>query len=446
MAAHQPPTAPRKVFREEAHTDSVQCPACGGPITLRGFGAIERVACPYCGSELAPEDSGALSVLQQAQRQRRESVLPLHARGEFEGVPWEIIGIIWRECNVDGVVYPWQEFLLFNPYKGYRWLVFQMTDGHWTLGEALKGAPQVSAGLGHKRASFKKTSYKHFQTVLATTSYVEGEFPWQVHVGDTAVAHEYIAPPQSISIEETKTQEGQDVAFTSMNHIEPDDVWKAFGLQGSPPPVTGVGTVRPNPWKQGRKLTWISLAVFMVLWLVAAVAYIGSRDSKVVFERTGADFTPVTETIQIGEPGKKTTLEFELSAPGLSNAWAAAEVMLVPEGGETAIGMGVTAEEWHGVSGGEAWREGDKRVDTIIGGVEGGTYLLQVVPAGGTTAKPNEPPAGVKLDFKLKQDVPLARYVVLAFFVILGIPLVYGLFSLVYESRRWANSDYVSSG
>ena len=104
MAAHQPPITPHKVFREEAHTDSVQCPACGGPITLKGFGAIERVACPYCGSELAPEDSGALSVLQQVQRQRRQSVLPLHARGEFDGVPWEIIGIVWRECNVDGVV------------------------------------------------------------------------------------------------------------------------------------------------------------------------------------------------------------------------------------------------------------------------------------------------------------------------------------------------------
>ena len=99
----------------------MQCPACGGPITLKGFGAIERVVCPYCGSELTPEESGALRLLQAVQRQRRPSALPLQARGTLDGVQWEVIGIVWRECRVDGIVYPWQEFLLFNPYKGYRW-------------------------------------------------------------------------------------------------------------------------------------------------------------------------------------------------------------------------------------------------------------------------------------------------------------------------------------
>src|SRR5690606_28709304 len=124
--AVETPPGPRKPFREEAQASTVQCPACGGPLTLRGFGGIEHVVCPYCGSASTPAEHGALRVLaevtRRTQRARRTSVLPLYRRGTFEGAPWEILGIVWRECRVDGEVYPWQEFLLYNPYRGYRYL------------------------------------------------------------------------------------------------------------------------------------------------------------------------------------------------------------------------------------------------------------------------------------------------------------------------------------
>ena len=82
------PHGPRKLFREEAQTGAVACPACGGPITLHGFGAIERVNCPYCGSECTPQESGELQLLQQAMRQRRQSALPLHQRCTFDGIEY----------------------------------------------------------------------------------------------------------------------------------------------------------------------------------------------------------------------------------------------------------------------------------------------------------------------------------------------------------------------
>src|SRR6188768_3613726 len=96
------PGAPIPRYRDEAQVEAVQCPACGGPITRAGFGAIEKVVCPYCGSELAPSESGALALLQAARRQQRQSVLPLHARAELDGATWELIGIVWRETNDGG--------------------------------------------------------------------------------------------------------------------------------------------------------------------------------------------------------------------------------------------------------------------------------------------------------------------------------------------------------
>ena len=97
-------------------------------------------------------------------------VLPLHARGMLEGVQWEIIGIVWREVEADGSKYPWQEFLLYNPYRGYRYLLYFLYDGHFALGTPLDGAPKLDAAFGRKRASWKKSRFKHFQSSLARTT------------------------------------------------------------------------------------------------------------------------------------------------------------------------------------------------------------------------------------------------------------------------------------
>ena len=450
MAA-QAPSAPRKLFREEAQTGAINCPACGGPIELHGFGAVEQVNCPYCGSELAPEDSGDLQIVQAAQRARRESALPLHVRGTFTddsgSHEYEVIGIMWRECRVDGVVYPWQEFLLYNPYVGYRYLMFTMTDGSWALGETLAGAPQLETGFGHRKVKFAKDKYKHFQTSVAIVSYVEGEFPWQVRVGDQAVTHDFVLPPYSMSIEEAATEDGQDVNFTRMRHIDGAEVWKAFKAPGQPPRASGVAMLQPNPYKKGRALTWILLAAMLVCWLVASVVYVNGRSNKIIFAENNLSVTDtISQEIEIGNDGELTTLEFDFAANGLSNAWAYAEVMLIAQDSEKAIGFGATAEEWHGVSGGESWKEGDTRPDVTVGKVPGGTYLLQITPSAGQQgANANTPPAGLTLSYTLRENIVLGRYIALPFLIIFGFPIFFWLLGRIFEGRRWANSDYASS-
>ena len=437
MAAH-PPT-PLKPFREEAKVAPVQCPACGGPIALRGFGGIEQVSCPHCGTELQADPGSALQILQYAQRARRSSAIPLHARGIIEGDEWEVLGIVWREAHVEGVTYPWQEFLLFNPYKGYRWLVFSMTDGHWSFGDALPGAPRRYS----RSLLFKRQVYKHFQSSWAVTSYVEGEFPWQIHVGDRSHGHEYVRPPHSISVEENPSEGGHDVSFTALRWISPSEVWRAFRLPGAPPPLRGVGTLQPNPWKERTGLTWLSFVVMLGIWAVLSVIYVGSRSETLVFERERVGFEPIVDTVQIGEDGESTVLELELEGHGLSNSWAAAEVILVREGTEEALGFASVAvvDNWHGVSGGEHWSEGNRKRTQVIAGVPGGRYLLQVAPTGGTQGT-ETPPATIKLDIRLRQDVALLRYVLLPLGIIIGIPLLYLILGAAFEGRRWANSDH----
>lgn len=446
MAVETPP-GPRKPFREEAQASTVQCPACGGPLTLRGFGGIEHVVCPYCGSASTPAEHGALRVLaevtRRTQRARRTSVLPLYRRGTFEGAPWEILGIVWRECRVDGEVYPWQEFLLYNPYRGYRYLVFTMYDQQWSIGEPLAGAPSTSQGFGHRTAVFRGKKYKHFQSVTARVTYVEGEFPWQVHVGDDALTHEYIAPPASISVEETRGDDGQDIAFTMNRYVSAEEVWKAFGMPGTPPRPQGIAPNQPNPWVQGSTTTWLSLAALLLLWSAVSLVYVQSRTPKDLFRRTQIPIAQgVHEEIEIVAP-RSTTLELEMRAYPLSNAWASFDVVLAPHDRDTGLAFGVLAEYWHGYSDGEAWQEGDVDPVTVLGNIEPGRYLLEITPS--ASSETGEITTGLHYDVVLRQDVVLLRYVFLALGVILTFPFLYWLMGRFFEGRRWSNSDYAAS-
>jgi hypothetical protein len=190
---------------------------------------------------------------------------------------------------------------------------------------------------------------------------------------------------------------------------------------------------------------WLSFAVLLAVWIGASWMYVGARTSKVVFEKNDLTLEPFSQEVELGKAGEKTTLDVRFSAQPLSNAWAYVDVMLISQASEEAIGIGATAEEWHGVEGGESWREGDQSQTVAVGGVEGGKYLLQIVPQAG--AQPGQPaPTDIKLSVRVRQDVPLWRYVVLPLLVIIAFPFLHFLLGRVFEGRRWAKSDYAPSG
>ncbi|MCA9720158.1 MAG: DUF4178 domain-containing protein [Myxococcales bacterium] len=372
---------PPKLFREPAKTDSLRCPSCGGAIQLKSFGQREQVTCAHCGSTLGPDDSGALELLQRAARERRESALPLYARGTLDGGEWEIIGIVWRECPGEfGVSYPWQEFLLFNPYAGYRWLIFSMTDAHWSLGQALPGAPRIGRddesdwGSSLNRAEYEGEVYRHFQRSQARVTYVEGEFPWQVREGDEAEINDYIAPPRGISIERTRGESGEDLQFTRARHVDVAEVWAAFSPGGAPPKPTGIGMLEPNPWPATVRATWISFAALMVLWLAVAIAYGSGRERKHLKTFTARAHETVSEQLTIGQEGERTSLQLALSSRSLDNSWAYAEVMLVNLETEQAFALGAEISAYSG----PGWSEIDDNGVMRVNGVPGGDYLLQV--------------------------------------------------------------------
>jgi hypothetical protein len=433
--------SPTKLFREEAKTGAIDCPACDAPITLHGFGGVEQIACAYCGTICKPhgnpKSDGAsnLDIVLRAERQRQRSMLTLYERGEIDGHTWEIIGIVWRQVVADGSVFPWQEFLLFNPYEGYRWLIYQMHDGVWSVGGPLPGAVEVQPGM-QPLAKWAGETYKHFSTGSARVTYVEGEFPWRVMVGDVAQAHDYVCPPKMISVEVEQTEFGADVNFTQMRPISAGEVWAAFKRQGEPPASYGIHPAALNPFA-GRFYLLAGLVLGLV-WLTAVILYTGGRDNEVVFNTMLTPQQPVvTQEIEIGDDGEHQTIELELTATGMNNSWAYTEVMLVDVLTEEAIGVGLEVDAYSGVDDGESWSEGTNPHHVIVGDVRGGKYILQ--------AQAQIDPSGVpakNLKLTIKRDVPVLRYVFIPLLFIAAFPLINLGRRMAFEGKRWSTSDH----
>src|ERR1700752_1116948 len=226
MSAGQPPLPSQPA---KPQVKALNCPQCGAAITLRSSKKAVTVVCENCHSILAPKDP-TLKILQQFQAITGElkPLIPLGTRGKIRVTDYEVIGFQRRSIEADGIQYRWHEYLLFDPYKGFRYLTEY--QGHWNDVVACKDLPAIGQGLGGTVGYLGET-YKHFQTADASTDYVIGEFPWQVRVGEQVTLSDYVHPPRVLSAERTSGE----VSWSIGEYMTGREIWSAFRLQGGPP-------------------------------------------------------------------------------------------------------------------------------------------------------------------------------------------------------------------
>jgi hypothetical protein len=118
MSAGQPPLPSQPA---KPQVKALNCPQCGGAITLRSFQQAVTVVCENCHSILDAKDP-TLKILQQFQAITGElkPLIPLGTRGKLRGTDYEVIGFQRRSIESDGVRYDWHEYLLFNPSPSAR--------------------------------------------------------------------------------------------------------------------------------------------------------------------------------------------------------------------------------------------------------------------------------------------------------------------------------------
>ncbi len=430
------------------------CPSCGGSVTLRAVGQSITAKCGFC-SSLIDVANDSYAVIAAANERARSAAIELGRRGKLGGIEWEVVG--FQERHDQSGEFRWTEYLLFNPYHGYRFLIDE--GGNWTLARMLN---RDVPGIGGASLTFEDRFYRRFSEGTVHTSYVGGEFYWRASTEDVAHSSDYVCPPYRIFAEST----GQEIIVSHGEFVAAEEVEKAFGVAPGRP-VAFIGANAPNPhvgkaekiWKLA--LVGVSAATLLqmggcVMSDAADVAaaqlhfFAGDRDKPLTVGR----FTLP----------KEGNVEIRTSA-SLQNDWLELDVSLVNEKTGQSFDTVQGMEHYSGFEDGEAWSEGDPTSTVTFDHVPAGDYRLVVSPDAGAFARPGpaatttglerlfaltgapappRPPAQsnprVTGQIRVRRDVMNWSNYVLSLALLLAFPLYVFVRERAFEYSRWSNS------
>lgn len=441
----------REARRVQAH--QLSCPNCGGPLALLAPDLTERVTCPNCGS-LLDVNQGQLKFLKALRPGRVVPIIPLGKTGEFEGGRLTVIGFMQRSVKFDRVYY-WEEYLLYNPQIGFRWLV--RSDDHWSFVQSI---PPGEVAMQGKRAVFRGKPFRLFQDTPARVEFVAGEFYWKVTEGETVRAADFVRAPEMLSMEvsvatpanEPQAQAGAtnrqrrktsvvaptgEVNWSLGTYVKRSDVEKAFGISGLPRP-SNVAPNQPFLHKNIYKYWMLLLAVTFAFGLVVMAT--GAR--REVFRANYNDLKPRTgpedSEVRFSEPFElKGGQNIKITAEAnVDNSWLAVDGDIIDQATGLGQAFSVPVEYYYGSEGGESWTEGSRSSDVHISALPAGTYTL----AFEVHWEKWQQPAAVTI--RVEQGVPRLAYLILALLAVSIIPILVGIYHFNFEKRRWADSDH----
>lgn len=419
------------------------CPNCNGAIELRAPDRSLRVVCPYCSTLLDCE--GPLAILgklaQGSASGSADGAIKLGDRATFDGVTYTLVGKIARQAEYDGGVFMWDEYLLYEPAVGFRWLV--ESNGHWSFVTTL---PPGAVEIGYDdRPKYRGRTFQLFDASTAEVIGVWGEMYWRVQVGETADTADYVAPPAMLSRETTS----DEINWSLGIYQTPAQVRAAFGTKQRLPSPSGVAPNEPFRHRHAARVFLVIAAAFLGL----TCARLGMADKRVVLEdrltleEPPAEAIPpemqgnVMPMIVFSEPFMlrgSENIEVKIGMD-VNDSWAFIAADLVNETTGEMWSFEKEVSYYSGVEAGEYWSEGKRSTTHHLPAVETGRYVLRL--------EVQQPAANVyrAVDVRVRQDVFRWRHALYALLALLP-GLFFAIWKASFESRRWSDSDHSPGG
>jgi hypothetical protein len=411
---------------------SFNCLQCGSPIAIHAPGQSLSYACRACGA-LVEENHQGLRILKKAsQSMLWKPLLELGSKNKFRGETWQVIGFMVRSDGSGD--YIWSEYLLFNPFQGFRWLT--ESQGHWNFLHMTRHRPKSTLGTS---ISWGGRRYRLFLKGKARVKFVLGEFYWRVKIGDEVTVKDYVAPPDILCSEEDGTEE----MWSAGTYVEPADIEKAFRPLHPLPARVGVAPNQPSRYLEKRNAYLKHWAFFSLLLIALHLLMNSFKQETTVLDtnllRDGK--VPVqmlrSESFTIEQGG--TNVKIQVHAP-LQNSWLNLRFTLIGEDGQasTPIEFGRDLYRY------ESWSEGSEAHtldEVFLKQLDQGRYRLDITSEMGWV----DPSILSKQDFPLhitvKRDVKVVSPLVLCVILVSLFPLWMLLGDWRFESKRWADSD-----
>ena len=406
---------------------SFQCVQCGAAVTQRAFLQTISVSCPSCGCIIDVSDKNLKAISTFASKIRVTPHIPLGTRGTFKDGEFEVIGFLQRFITVEGLEYSWREYLLFNPFKGFRWL--SEYNGHWNYIRSTLRRPKI---LGHNEVHFDDEVFQHFQSATAKVDYVIGEFYWRVEYGESCVVSDFIAPPRMLSVERTENE----MSYSLGEYVEPEQLARAFRLTTPLPPKVGVGATQPSPYGETAAKVGRLTALFLMIALAIQLASLGLAQDRLVYQTSLVYKAGEAETSRVSDvfelTGRPSNVVLRTRA-NVSNAWIYLSMALINDDTGTAYNFGREIGYYYGTDSDGAWTEGSQSDEVFLPSIPAGHYYLRLEPEGAASAS---------YSIEVYRDVPRWWLFLATVALLLLLPLAVAWKKRNFEFLRWSESDH----
>lgn len=411
--------------------EQFNCPNCGGSIEVKAAGYTVTIACQYCGSTLDVSNPD-VKIIQRYEEEVRKLDIELGTRGEIEGVEWEVIGYVRRSENG---AYPWDEYLLFNPYHGYRFLD---TDGRgWTLGKQMTALPEK---LGMKGFNVDGEIYEPFYAQTpAQVDFVLGEFYWRVAVGEQVLTADYVRPGKMLSYERNE----RETVWTLGELLDPKIIEEQFGAPerragGLPMPH------EPSPHRaKAGGMMKVALLASVFLFFVSCM-FGGTSDPQTTtinLATNGAEQSAKIGPIVLDRATQGVTVEAR--SPGIDNAWVDLSFTLTNDETGEVFEANNVVESYSGRDAEGNWSEGSRTTQSKFSMVPRGRYQLDVYASGSQWLEGQYAASTSALvEVTVAKGATFISNLILALLLVF-IPALWAWFKhLGFESRRKSDSDF----
>jgi hypothetical protein len=348
-----------------AAAKAITCPNCGGSTEIKAAGYTVTLVCQYCSSvlDVANPDVSIITAYNEA---AAELEIPLGTRGSINGIEWEVIGYITRSDSE----MEWDEYLLFNPYAGYRWL--SKVEDEWSLGVALTSTPQPTSGASVTLGDQSFT--KRYDAETVTVDYVLGEFYWRVATGEQVTATEFYGRGKALSLEES----GSEINWTLNERIPSSLIGNAFGLAEI---VDEAGDAALAQQGKRGPLTMMFMMAAAAAVLMMVLTMMFGLQGKQAVQRFALELERPAKTMPVGSitisrPYQTVTLTAK--ADTIQNQWIDLDYSLVNRATQQSINAYGVVEYYEGSDSDGSWSEGGRGATTKIAGVPRGTYDIMV--------------------------------------------------------------------
>ena len=250
------------------------CPNCGAPVEVTLAGS-KSITCRTCNSIIDLTQGTGAALKHAIQDEPVSPLIALGTVGQLSGAQWQVVGFQHRmgyEPDDPDEQFGWDEYLLYNRKRGFTFLV-DAEDG-WSLVKPLTGAPIFKPG--DNSAVYLKTNYPLQSSYRAETTYVAGEFYWQVERGQKTFNRDFTSGSFLLSQEEAPNE----ITWSSGSKLDGDLVAKAFKLEGKKD-LFKRADAQPLSSASGMGCGTIIVIALLILFFLFLIGRCSSCDPKV---------------------------------------------------------------------------------------------------------------------------------------------------------------------